>query len=343
MSLSSPDHSTTDATPRASARPPAARLDAVRRFNRAYTRSLGLLQDGLVDTPFSLTEARVIYELANAGTPVADAAGAAPGTTATAIAATLGLDHGYLSRILKKFEAAGLVARRPSAQDGRQSLLSLTAAGAAVFADLVRRAEDQVAALLTTLPEEAQQRLVAAMRTIETLVTKSDAPQAVLLRPHRAGDMGFVLASHARCYGEDYGWGSGFETLAAEIVAGFLRDFDATREACFIAERDGVPVGSAFLVNGGDGVAKLRLILVVPEARGLGLGRRLVEACIEFARTHGYRMITLWTQSILTEARGLYGSLGFTLVKQEPHAVFGHPLLGETWELGLGSSVEPPR
>lgn len=314
-------------------RPPAARLDAVRRFNRAYTRRLGLLQDGLVDTPFTLTEARVIYELAHAGGPVADET--TPGTTATAIAATLGLDHGYLSRILKKFEAAGLVARRPSAQDGRQSLLSLTPDGDAAFADLVRRAEDQVAALLATLPEEAQQRLVAAMRTIETLVTPGDAPPALLLRQHRAGDMGFVLASHARCYAEGYGWGVGFETLVAAIVAEFLRDFDPAREVCFIAERDGVPVGSAFLVDGDDDVAKLRLILVVPEARGLGLGRRLVEACIDFARERDYRTITLWTQSILTEARGLYASLGFGLVKQEPHAVFGHELLGETWELGL--------
>ncbi|MFD2184591.1 bifunctional helix-turn-helix transcriptional regulator/GNAT family N-acetyltransferase [Rhodoplanes azumiensis] len=338
MSLASPEPAL------ATSRPPAARLDAVRRFNRAYTRSLGLLQDGLVDTPFSLTEARVIYELANAGTPVADRAGTAvPGTTATAVAATLGLDHGYLSRILKKFEAAGLVVRRPSAQDARQSLLSLTADGAAAFADLVRRAEDQVAALLTTLPEEAQQRLVAAMRTIETLVTQGEAPPAVLLRPHRAGDMGFVLASHARCYAAEYGWGTGFETLVAEIVAEFLRSFDAAREVCFIAERDGVPVGSAVLVNGGDGVAKLRLILVVPEARGLGLGRRLVEACIDFARARGYAKITLWTQSILVEARGLYASLGFGLVKQEPHCVFGHALLGETWELALGLSVEPPR
>lgn len=307
-----------------STNPSLARLDAVRRFNRAYTRRIGLLQDGLVDTPYSLTEARVLYELAQA-----------PGTTATAIAATLGLDHGYLSRILKRFEKTGLVAKSPSPQDGRQSLLTLSPAGIDAFRELDRRSEAQVAAMLAPLPEAAQQRLVAAMRTIETTLAPDGPAPAVVLRPHRAGDMGFVLASHARCYGEEYGWGGGFEALAAEIAAGFLRNFDAERERCWIAERDGAPIGSVFLVDGGDGVAKLRLLLVVPEARGLGLGRKLAEECIRFARERRYRKISLWTQSILTEARALYAGLGFTLMKQEPHCTFGHDLLGETWELEL--------
>ncbi|MDC7789492.1 helix-turn-helix domain-containing GNAT family N-acetyltransferase [Rhodoplanes sp. TEM] len=318
----------------AAQRPPAARLDAVRRFNRAYTRRIGLLQDGLVDTPFSLTEARVIYE-------IAQIAETAPGTTATAIATELGLDHGYLSRILKRFEKAGLVARRPSPQDGRQSLLALTPDGTKTFAELVRRSRDQVAAMLAGLPEASQQRLVAAMRTIETLLAPDgaapdDTAPAVVLRPHRPGDMGFVLASHGAVYAAEQGWGAGFEALVADILADFLRTFDPAREGCWIAERGGVPVGSVFLVDGGDGVAKLRLLLVTPEARGLGVGRRLVEACIAFARAHGYRAISLWTQSILVEARGLYASLGFTLVEQAPHCSFGHDLLGETWRLELG-------
>ncbi|NVO15916.1 MAG: MarR family transcriptional regulator [Rhodoplanes sp.] len=311
-----------------STNPPPARLDAVRRFNRAYTRRIGLLQDGLVDTPYSLTEARVLYELAQVPER-------GPGTTATAIATSLGLDHGYLSRILKRFEKTGLVAKSPSPQDGRQSLLTLSPAGLDAFRDLDRRSAAQVAAMLAPLPEAAQQRLVAAMRTIETTMAPDGGAAAVVLRPHRTGDMGFVLASHAAVYGAEQGWGAAFEALVADILADFLRRFDPSRENCWIAERDGTPVGSVFLVDGGDEIAKLRLLLVVPEARGLGLGRKLVEACIRFARERRYRKISLWTQSILVEARGLYASLGFTLVKQEPHCAFAHELLGETWELEL--------
>jgi DNA-binding MarR family transcriptional regulator/N-acetylglutamate synthase-like GNAT family acetyltransferase len=312
--------------PEGSAGPPVARLDAVRRFNRAYTRRIGLLQAGLVDTPYSLTEARVLYEVATA-----------PGTTASAIAGAIGLDNGYLSRILKRFETTGLIAKSPSPQDGRQSLLSLSPAGTDAFQELDRGSAAQVAAMLAPLPEGAQQRLVAAMRTIETTLTQNDGAAAVVLRPHRAGDMGFVLASHGAVYGAEQGWGAAFEALVADILAAFLRNFDSAREKCWIAERDGTPVGSVFLVDGGDGVAKLRLLLLMPQARGLGLGRKLVEACIGFAREHRYEKISLWTHSILVEARALYASLGFTLVKQESHCLFGHELLGETWELELAS------
>ncbi|RAI38125.1 bifunctional helix-turn-helix transcriptional regulator/GNAT family N-acetyltransferase [Rhodoplanes roseus] len=332
-SVASPSVAASSALPEipvssARARPNAARIEAVRHFNRAYTRRIGLLQDGLVDTPFSLTEARVLYELAQA-----------PGTTATAVATVLGLDHGYLSRILKRFEKTGLVAKSASPEDRRQSLLTLSAAGATAFAELDRRSQDQVSAMLTALPDAAQQRLVGAMRAIETTLGADGQPAAVVLRPHCAGDMGFVLASHGAVYAAEQGWGPRFEALVAEIAADFLKTRNPEREHCWIAERDGVPVGSVFLVDGGDGVAKLRLLLVVPEARGLGIGRRLVEACIAFARARGYRTVALWTQSILTEARGLYASLGFTLVTQEPHCAFGHDLLGETWELDLSVSV----
>ncbi|MBI5111546.1 MAG: MarR family transcriptional regulator [Rhodovulum sp.] len=321
-------------TPPTTTPPAAARIDTVRRFNRAYTRRIGLLQSGMVGTAFSLTEARVLYEI-----------GRAPGTTATAIAGALGLDHGYLSRILKRFEKAGLVARNPSPADARRSLLTLGRAGETAFATLDHRSAAQVASLLAPLTEADQQRLVEAMDTVESLLaSKPPASPALVLRPHRAGDMGFVLASHGASYAAERGWGPAFEALVADIVATFLRNFEAERERCWIAERDGVPVGSVFLVDGGDGVAKLRLLLVLPQARGLGLGRQLVDECVRFARACGYRKVSLWTQSILDEARGLYAAAGFTLVRQEPHCTFGHDLLGETWELDLGARAEaaPP-
>jgi DNA-binding MarR family transcriptional regulator/GNAT superfamily N-acetyltransferase len=302
----------------------ADRIGAVRRFNRFYTRQIGLLRDGMVDTRFSLTEARVLYEL-----------GQAPETTATAIATALGLDHGYLSRILGGFAETGLITRKPSSEDGRQMLLGLSAKGRATFRKLDRGSHNLVGALLQTMEEPRQQRMIEAMQTIERCLAPDGAPPTIVLRPHQAGDMGWVISSHATCYRNEYGWGGMFEILAAEIATHFLREFDPAHERCWIAEMDGARVGSVFLVKNSDELAKLRLLLVEPQARGLGLGRRLVAECIRFAREARYRRITLWTQSILTDARRIYERAGFRLVSEEPHCSFGHDLIGETWELDL--------
>jgi DNA-binding MarR family transcriptional regulator/GNAT superfamily N-acetyltransferase len=301
-----------------------ARVDAVRRFNRFYTRQIGLLRDGMVDTRFSLTEARVLYELAQA-----------PDTTASAVAAALGLDHGYLSRILGRFAEDDLIRRKPSADDARQTRLALSAKGRAAFRTLDRRSDRLVADLLGAMPEPRQRQLVDAMRLIERSLAPEKAAPQVVLRLHRAGDMGWVVSRHAVNYAKEHGWGAAFEALVADIVAQFLRDFDPARERCWIAETDGAPVGSIFLVNGGDEVAKLRLLLVEPQARGFGVGGLLVDEFLRFAREARYRRVTLWTQSILTAARALYERSGFTLVRQERHCSFGHDLIGETWERDL--------
>lgn len=309
--------------PQASA---AAPVEAVRRFNRFYTRQIGLLRDGLVDTKFSLTEARVIYEIGRAKDE----------GTATTIAAALGLDHGYLSRLLQGLSKAGLIIRKTSPHDRRQTLLALSARGRAAYAKLNRGSHELVAAMLSRLPASRRHQLVAAMRTIETALDPDAAPSPVaLLRPHRSGDMGYVLESHARLYAEERGWGAPFEVLIAEIVHTFLRDYDAARERCWIAELDGAPVGCVFVMRGDEDTAKLRLLAVEPQARGLGLARRLVEESIRFSREAGYRRLTLWTQSILTEARALYQSHGFRLINQAPHCSFGYDLIGETWEYDL--------
>jgi len=298
------------------------RVAAVRRFNRAYTRQLGVLQESFLDLPFSLTDMRVLYELAHRDRP-----------SATEIAEALGLDHGYLSRILRSFSVRGLIDRTPTPGDRRQNRVTLTAKGRAEFAIGEKRSKEAVGAILARLPDAAQDHLVAAMRTIEAMTDPTPAP--FCLRPHRPGDIGWVVARHGALYAQEYGWGPAFEALVAEITAGFLRDFDATREACWIAEINGAPVGSVFLVRASDEVAKLRLLLVEPSARGNGIGRALVEQCIAFARERGYRKITLWTQSILVGARAIYQRAGFTLVGTEPHRSFGVELVGETWELTL--------
>lgn len=307
-------------------RPSTAQVDAVRCFNRFYTRQIGLLRDGMVDTRFSLTEARVIYEIAQAEE-----------ATATTIAAALGLDHGYLSRILQGLGKAGLITKKTSPHDRRQMLLALSAKGRTAFAKLDRGSHALVAAMLARVPASRQPQLVTAMRTIETALDPDAARSpTVLLRPHRTGDMGYVLESHARLYAAERGWGAPFERLIAEIVHAFLRDYDPARERCWIAEMDGAPVGCVFVVKGDEQTAKLRLLLVEPQARGIGLARQLVEACICFSREAGYRRLALWTQSILTEARALYESRGFRLVHQEPHCSFGYDLIGETWAYDLG-------
>jgi DNA-binding MarR family transcriptional regulator/GNAT superfamily N-acetyltransferase len=303
----------------------AAQVDAVRRFNRFYTSQIGLLRDGMVDTRFSLTEARVIYEI-----------GRTTEATATTVASALGLDHGYLSRLLQGLSKAGLITRKTSPHDRRQMLLALSAKGRAAFDKLDRGSHELVAAMLARVPAARQPHLIGAMRTIETALDPDTARSpTILLRPHRTGDMGYVLESHARLYAEERGWGAPFERLIAEIVHTFLRDYDPARERCWIAEMDGAPVGCVFVVKGDEHTAKLRLLLVEPQARGIGLARRLVEECIRFAREAGYRRLTLWTQSILTEARALYESRGFRLVHQEPHCSFGYDLIGETWAYDL--------
>ena len=303
----------------------AQRIAEVRRFNRFYTRQIGLLQEGLLRSRFSLTEARVLYELAHRDKP-----------TATALATDLGLDHGYLSRILRRFAEGGLVAKKRAPEDGRQTLLSLTAKGQKAFAPLDRRSQEEVAAMLDGLSAGVQDRVVSAMAAIQNLLGEAGAQKpAYILRSHRPGDMGWVVAGNGALYAQEYGWDISYEALVAEIVAQFIKNYDSEREHCWIAEVDGEPVGSVFVVKASDEVAKLRLLIVAPRARGLGIGHALVAECIAFARARGYKTMTLWTQSILTGARRIYQDAGFRLVREEPHTSFGHDLVGETWELAL--------
>ena len=297
------------------------RISAVRSFNRFYTRQLGVLGQRLLESPFSLSEARVLYELAHRD-----------GVAAKEIGAELDLDPGYLSRIVQKFADDGLVSRKPLPEDRRQYQLNLTAKGRQAFAKLDRSSHEEVARTLRRMSEVDQRHLTAAMTAIERLLDGAHAPAAILREP-RPGDMGWVVQSHGECYASEYGWNSSFEALVAEIAAQFLKSFDASRERCWIAELDGAPVGSIFLVRHDDDVAKLRLLLVEPAGRGHGLGKRLVGECISFARVCGYRKITLWTQSILTAARKTYQDAGFVLVATEPHRSFGQSLIGETWEM----------
>jgi DNA-binding MarR family transcriptional regulator/GNAT superfamily N-acetyltransferase len=300
-------------------------IGAVREFNRRYTRIIGLLDQHLLKSQFSLTEARVLYELAHRDSP-----------TAKEIGADLALDAGYLSRIVQSFTEQELITRTPSAADRRQYGLSLTAKGRAAFAQLNERSEHEIGALLAQLSAGDRRRLVGAMETItQILDTQRPASERVVLRPHRPGDMGWVAQQNGALYAEEYGWDMSYEALVAEIVAHFVRHFDPARERCWIAELDGQRVGSIFLVRQSDDVAKLRLLLIDPAGRGIGLGKRLVAECVAFARACGYRKITLWTQSILVAARGIYAAAGFTHVATEPHHSFGHDLVGETWELDL--------
>jgi DNA-binding MarR family transcriptional regulator/ribosomal protein S18 acetylase RimI-like enzyme len=304
-----------------------ALVTGVRQFNRFYTRQIGLLRHGMLGTSFSLTEGRVLYEIGRRGT-----------ATATELAADLSIDPGYLSRMLRGFITSGLVAGTRSATDRRQSILALTNRGRETFETLDSRSQEEIGALLDRLGEDEQRRLLAAMATIETLLAPAAAQgpsDAVAIRPHRTDDFSWVLARHAAIYGREYGWGIQFTVLVAGIIGEFQVGHDPAREGCWIAELDGAPAGSVTLVDAGGGVAKLRLLIVEPRARGRGIGRRLVEHCIRFARDAGYRKITLWTQSILTGARRIYESAGFVRVEEKPHCSFGVDLVGETWELDL--------
>jgi len=301
-----------------------SRIAAVRRFSRFYTRQIGVLQEGLLASQFSLAEGRVLYELAHRD-----------GLAAVDLANELDVDPGYLSRILKGFEAKGLLARRPSETDARQSRLTLTSAGHAAFAPLNKRSKEEVGALLANLPEAGQRRLVAALATVENVLEPPARPEPFILRSHRPGDMGWVIGRHGALYAEEYGWNIEFESMVADIAAKFIREFDPARERCWIAERDGENVGSVFLVKQSDTVGKLRMLIIEPSARGQGLGKKLVAECERFARQVGYRKIVLWTNDVLLAARAIYVGAGYRLTASEKHRSFGKDLVGETWEKDL--------
>lgn len=307
--------------------PDMTAIEALRRFNRFHTRWVGALGADLHGSGVGLTEARVLYELAQR-----------EDWRASALAAELGVDPAYLSRLLKRFAAQGWIARRPSRSDGRAYLLSLTPEGRAAFATLEAASRRQAGTIVQRLDPAARQGLVAALRTVEQSLSGAGDPPAVAIRPHGPGDMGWVIAAHARLYAREYGFDDSFEALVAEIAAGFLRDFRPGRERAFIADMDGAPVGCAFVVQADEATAKLRLVLVERRAQGLGLGKRLVAEAVAFARAAGYRRMVLWTNDILHAARAIYRAEGFVLTAQEPHHSFGCDLVGETWELDLAAA-----
>jgi DNA-binding MarR family transcriptional regulator/GNAT superfamily N-acetyltransferase len=300
-----------------------ARVRAVREFNRAYTNMIGLLRGGYLDSPYSLTEARVLFELAHGGE-----------TEVSALRRSVDIDAGYLSRILARFEADGLVTRRRSDTDGRRRVITLTRAGQHAFRGLDQRSAEQISGLLDRLTEADQQRLTAAMATIGEVTRSRDRPAAFVLRAPRPGDLGWVVQRNGAIYAEEYGWDASYEALVARIVAHYAGRADP-REAGWIAEVDGAPVGCVFCMRKDDAAAQLRLLLVEPAARGLGIGDRLVAECLAFARRAGYPEIVLWTNDILTAARRIYQRFGFELVDSEPHHSFGHDLTGQTWRLSL--------
>jgi DNA-binding MarR family transcriptional regulator/GNAT superfamily N-acetyltransferase len=306
-----------------------ARVQAVRGFNRFYTRQIGVLQRGWLGSAFSLAEARVLYELAHQAQ-----------TTATDLGKELGLDAGYLSRMLRSLHQRGFVQRTRSNADGRRAHLSLTRGGRAAFARLDRQTQDDVAAMLRTLSAGDQRRLVAAMLAIEGLLgARQASPTSYVLRPPHAGDLGWIVHRQGALYAEEWGYNEEFEALAAGIVAAFVQHLRPSKERCWIAEKDGEIVGSVFLVRKSETVAKLRLLFVEPSARGLGIGSRLIDECVRFARQAGYRQITLWTQSELGAARRLYKTAGFRLTAKKTHDSFGREgLVAETWDLALSAA-----
>lgn len=301
------------------------RIGVVRQFNRFFTRKIGVLREGLLHSPYTLTEARILFELGHRNS-----------VTASYLCRELGLDPGYLSRILASLEQQALLEKVRPDNDGRQRLLQLTSEGRNAFAFLDQRSRDEVSEMLNDLSEEEQRSLLKAMQTIENLLTQGfKYSEPFILRPHKSGDMGWVVHRHGILYAEEYGWNEHFEALVAQIVADFIKNYNLERECCWIAEMDGEIVGSVFVVEGSETVAKLRLLLVEPKARGLGVGTRLVEECIRFAQRCGYQKLVLWTNSVLLEARHIYEKTGFKLTAEEAHHSFGHDLIGETWELDL--------
>jgi DNA-binding MarR family transcriptional regulator/N-acetylglutamate synthase-like GNAT family acetyltransferase len=306
-----------------------ASVSAVRRFNRFYTRQIGVLRKTYLDSPYSLGEMRVLYELAQNDR-----------LTASDIARALDLDAGYLSRLLRNFEKRGLISRKTSKKDARQSHLALTARGRKLFAPMEERSQRDAGAMLDKLKPAQQSRIVAAMTSIETLLTgqtaRFDAKPSYTLRNPQAGDFGWIISRHAQLYLQEYGWGEPFEGLCAQIVADFVNNFDAERERCWIAELNGENVGCVMLVKDDQPrVARIRLLLVDPKGRGLGLGVKLVDECVQFARGAGYAKITLWTHSVLTAARHVYEKAGFTLTSSEPRHSWGKDVVAEFWDLDL--------
>jgi len=307
----------------------AAAVKAVRQFNRFYTRQIGAL-DPYLGSDLSLTEVRVLYELAHRAEPVA-----------SEIAKDLGLDGGYMSRILRRFESSGWITRAARATDGRQSVVTLTPAGRGVFEPLQQQSRDEAAALLARLSADERHRLVEAMRTVQSLLDPATASaskartRTIVLRDPVPGDIGWVVQQHGEIYAREYGWNSEFEALVADIAAKFMRDFQPAWEKCWVAELDGERAGAVFLVRKSAGTAQLRMLLLTPAARGLGLGARLTDECIAFASSKGYKKIVLWTNSCLAAARCIYAARGFKLDKSEPYEGFGQQLVGETWSLRL--------
>jgi DNA-binding MarR family transcriptional regulator/N-acetylglutamate synthase-like GNAT family acetyltransferase len=305
------------------------RIAAVRAFNRFYTQQIGVLHESLAKSPFSLTEARILYELAQREE-----------TTATELADQLGINAGYLSRILGSFVQRGLLKRTVSTADGRQSILKLTKEGEQAFASLNLGSENEIKRLLGTLAPAEQRELIGAMQTIERILrAPGKADRSFILRPHQVGDIGWIIRRHGVIYAQEYGWNEEFEGLVAKIAADFLEAHDPKRERCWIAEKEGQNVGCVFLVAKTRRVAQLRLLLVEPRSRGLGIGERLVTECVRFAREAGYRKVILWTNNVLVAARHLYEKAGFRLTDKESHRSFGVSLVGETWELSLQGGV----
>ena len=312
-------------TPAPTLCPPDARIGALRRFNRFYTQKIGVLESGYLQSPFSLAEARVLYELAQRGD-----------TTASEISTSLDLDMGYLSRILGKFEEQQLIRRSPGQQDARQRLIQVTAKGRKAILGLDSRSQDQAGSLLAKLSEPQQAGVLQAMSQIESALGESPVTkEPYIIRTHHTGDLSWIAYRHAVLYSQEYGWNKGFEELVMKIAADFLKNYDPAGERCWVAERSGEIVGCVSLVRRSKRVAQLRLLLVEPAARGLGIGKRLVEECIRFAREAGYQKRVLWTQDVLKAARGIYQKAGFQLVDTDSHEDFGPRVKSETWALAL--------
>jgi DNA-binding MarR family transcriptional regulator/ribosomal protein S18 acetylase RimI-like enzyme len=297
-------------------------VETVRRFNRFYTGRIGVLPEQYLGSGYSLAEARLVYELGRRGQ-----------CTATELGRELELDLGYLSRLLQGLKRRGVIQGRASPEDARRRVLALTSKGQKSYLALDERSRKEVGGMLSAIPAGEQDRLVDAMKTVET--PRKSTNSRIKLRSHRPGDMGWVVQSHGRLYFDEYGWDERFEALVAGIAKDFVQNLDRSRERCWIAEMDGEPVGSVFLVKNNKTTAKLRLLLIDPKARGLGLGKRLVGECIAFARAKGYRKLVLWTQSTLAAARHIYRAAGFHVVKRQRHREFGYDLTGEYWELDL--------
>lgn len=302
-----------------------AGIETVRRFNRLYTREIGVLNREFLDSPYSLAEVRLLYELQYH----------AP-ATATTLRLELGLDAGYLSRILQRFSRQGLLTKERVAADGRQTRLALSGKGRRTFKAIEARQRKTVSAMLGKLPPGDQRRLIESMRSIEGLLGQRSIPSVpYVIRPPQPGDIGWIIHRQGLLYNQEYGWDERFEALVAEIAARFFQSNDPKRERCWIAERDGEVIGCVFCVKDSKTIARLRLLYVEPSARGLGVGSRLVEECVGFARRARYRKVTLWTQSVLHSARHIYERAGFHRVSDERHHSFGHDLVGQTWELAL--------